>query len=54
MIYIYYIIYRDYVVICVLAVGDDKLGVKDDDNTSSEVAEAGHVREGSGRSRRWA
>ncbi len=54
MIYIYYIIYRDYVVTCVLAVGDDELGVKDDDDTSSEVAEAGHVREGSGRSRGWA
>jgi len=54
MIYIYYIIYRDYVVICVLAVGDNELGVKDDNDASSEVAEAGHVREGSGRSRRWA
>ena len=54
MIYICYIKYWNNVVICVLAVGDDKLGVKDDDNTSSEVAEAGHVREGSGRSCRWA
>jgi len=48
MIYIYYIIYRDYVVICVLAVGDNELGVKDDDNASLEVAEVGHVQEGSG------
>jgi hypothetical protein len=39
MIYICYIIYRDYVVTCVLAVGDDELAVGDDDDTPSEVAE---------------
>ena len=38
MIYICYIIYRDYVITCVLAVGDDELAVGDDDNASSEVA----------------
>ena len=54
MIYIYYIIYRDYVVTCMLAVGDNKLSVKDDDDVLLEVAEAGHVREGLGRSHRWA
>ena len=49
MIYICYIIYRDYVVTCVLAVGDDELAVGDDDDASSEVAEgeprAGGLRE---------
>jgi hypothetical protein len=38
MIYICYIIYRDYVITCMLAVGDDKLAVGDDDDVSSEVA----------------
>ncbi len=38
MVYICYIIYMDYVVICVLAVGDDELAVRDNDDTSSEVA----------------
>ncbi len=38
MVYICYIIYMDYVVICVLAVGDDELTVRDDDDTSEEVA----------------
>ena len=37
-----------------LAVGDDELAVRDDDDASSEVAEAGHVREGSGWLRGWA
>jgi hypothetical protein len=39
MIYICYIIYRDYMAICMLTVGDDELAVRDDNNTSSEVAE---------------
>ena len=34
-----------------LAVGDDELTVRDDDDTLSEVAEGGHVREDSGNSR---
>jgi len=38
MVYICYIIYMDYVVICVLAVGDDELAVRDNDDTLSEVA----------------
>jgi hypothetical protein len=38
MVYICYIIYRNYVVICVLAVGDDEFAVGDDDDASSEVA----------------
>ena len=38
---------------CVLAVGDDELAVRDDDDASSEVAEGGHVRERSGDSRGW-
>ncbi len=38
MIYICYIIYRDYLVTCMLAVGDGKLAVGDDDNASSGVA----------------
>ena len=39
MIYICYIIYWDNVATCVLAVGDNKLTVGDDNDTSSEVAE---------------
>jgi len=35
----------------VLAVGDNELAVRDGDDTSSEVAEGGHVWEGSGNSR---
>ena len=38
MIYICYIKYWNNVVICMLAVGDDKLTVGDNNNTSSEVA----------------
>jgi hypothetical protein len=38
MVYICYIIYRDYVVTSVLAVGDNELAVGDDDDASSEVA----------------
>ncbi len=38
MVYICYIIYMDYVVICVLAIGDNELAVRDDNNTSLEVA----------------
>ncbi len=39
MIYICYIIYCNNVATCVLVVRDDELGVKDDDDMSSEVAE---------------
>ncbi len=35
---LYCIIYGDYVITCVLAVGDDELAVRDDDDVSSEVA----------------
>jgi hypothetical protein len=41
MVYICYIKYRDNVVICVLAVGDDELTVGDDDDASSGAAEGG-------------
>jgi hypothetical protein len=34
----------------VLAVSNNELAVSDDDNVLSEVAEGGHVREGSGNS----
>jgi hypothetical protein len=56
MIYICYIIQyvRNNVVICVLAIGNNKLTVRDNDDISLEVAEAGHMWEGSGRSCRWA
>jgi hypothetical protein len=54
MIYICYIIYLDNVATCVLTVRDNELGVKDNNNTLLEVAKAGHMREGSGRSHRWA
>ena len=37
----------------VLAVGDDELAVRDDDDASSEVAEGGHVWVSSGNSRGW-
>ena len=30
--------YRDYVIMCVLTVGDDELAMGDNDNTSLEVA----------------
>jgi hypothetical protein len=40
MVYICYIIYSDYVMMCVLAVGDDELAVGDDD-ASSVVAGGG-------------
>ena len=45
MIYICYIIYRDYVITCVLAVGDDELAVGDNDDASSGVAAGRHVQE---------
>jgi hypothetical protein len=51
MVYICYIIYSDYVMMCVLAVGDDELAVGDDDDASSEAAGEGHVRECPGNSR---
>jgi hypothetical protein len=38
MVYICYIIYRDYIIACVLTVGDNELTVGDDDNVLSEVA----------------
>ena len=41
MIYICYIIYRDYLVTYVLTVGDNELAVGDDNNASSEVAKRG-------------
>jgi hypothetical protein len=51
MVYICYIIYRDYVMMCVLAVGDDELAVGDDDDASSGVAVGRHVQEVSENSR---
>ena len=39
MIYICYIIYQYSVATCVLAVGDDELTMRDDDDMLSEVAE---------------
>ncbi len=45
MIYICYIIYRDYLVTYVLTVGDSKLTVGDNDDTLSGVAEVRHVQE---------
>jgi len=45
MIYICYTIYYDNVGIRVLAVGDDELAVRDNDDASSEVA-AGEARAG--------
>jgi hypothetical protein len=53
MIYICYIIYGDYIAKCVLAVGNDELAVRDDNDASSEVAEGGHVQEGPRNSRGW-
>jgi hypothetical protein len=41
--YICYIIYMDYVVICVLAVGDNKLAVGDNNNALPGVAMGRHV-----------
>jgi hypothetical protein len=46
--------YRDYVIMCVLTVGDDELAVRDDDDASSSAAGDGHVRECPGNSRGWA
>jgi hypothetical protein len=51
MVYISYIIYRDYVIICVLAVGDNELAMGDDDDASSGVAVGRHVHEVSENSR---
>ncbi len=45
MVYICYIIYRDYVIICVLAVRDDELAVGDNNNAFSGVAIGRHVQE---------
>ena len=43
MIYICYILYYGNVVMCMLAVGDDELTVRDDDNALPEAAKGGHV-----------
>jgi len=43
MIYICYIIYYGNVVMCMLAVGDDELAVRNDDNVLLEAAKGGHV-----------
>ena len=51
MIYICYIIYKHYVITCVLTVGDDELAVRDNDDASSGVAEGRHVQEVSESSR---
>ncbi len=45
MIYICYIIYRDYLVTYMLTVGDSKLAVGDDDDVSLGVAKVRHVQE---------
>jgi hypothetical protein len=45
MIYICYIIYRDYVITCMLTVGDNELAVGDNDNVSSGVAAGRHMQE---------
>ena len=45
MVYICYIIYRDYVIICMLTVGDDELTVGDDDNALLGVAIGRHMQE---------
>jgi hypothetical protein len=45
MIYICYIIYKHYVITYVLAVGDDELAMRDNDDASSGVAEGRHVQE---------
>jgi hypothetical protein len=52
-IHICYIIYGDYFAKCVLTVSNDELAMRDDDDTSSEVAEGGHVWEGPGNSCGW-
>jgi hypothetical protein len=54
MVYICYIIYLDYVILCMLAVGDNELAVGDNDNASSEAAGDRHVRECPGNSCGWA
>jgi hypothetical protein len=43
MVYIYYITYRDYMIMCVLAMGDDEVAMGDDNDASSEVAGEGHA-----------
>jgi hypothetical protein len=37
-----------------LTVGDNELAMRDNNDMSSEVAEVGHMQEGSGRSCGWA
>jgi hypothetical protein len=54
MVYICYIIYLNYVIMCVLTVGDDELAMGDDNNTSSEAARDGHMRECLGNLCGWA
>ena len=51
--YICYIIYMDYVVICVLAVGDNKLAVGDNNNALPGVAMGRHVQKVSENSCGW-
>ncbi len=45
MIYICYIIYKHYVITSVLAVVDNKLTMRDNDDALSEVSKGGHVQE---------
>jgi hypothetical protein len=45
MIYICYIIHRDYLVTYVLTVGDGELAVGDNDDTSLGVAKVRHMQE---------
>jgi hypothetical protein len=54
MIYIYCIIYWDYVVTYVLTVGDNELTVGDDDNVLLEVAKGEACVGVPGNLRRWA
>jgi hypothetical protein len=45
MVYICYIIYRDYMIMCMLTIGDDELAMGDDDDVSLGVAVGRHVQE---------
>jgi hypothetical protein len=55
MVYICYIIYRDYVIMCVLAVGDDELAVGDDELAVGRVVGGcrGKARAGGPRNLTW-
>ncbi len=50
---LYNTVYRDYVVTCMLTIGDDKLAMEDN-NASLEVAREGHMQECLVNSHRWA